>query len=294
VNGLPYGTMIETTNGTPNGLAAPGQGGGINGTNGSGSGGLLDRTRNYLGNLLSDNGPAPVDTSALGLAQAAAQGTQNQAQIERAKFQYNPTQAPTAGDIRLNMSAIDPLRAQQQQAISMLQSAANGSTPSAAELQQQQAGNRAAAQQFGMASALQGGLSPGAALRQASEGAANLQADTANNNAQLRAQEMAGARGQLVQGLAGVRGQEQDLSGQNAGLAQQTNLANLNSQITTTGQNQDWQKALLGQQENALNAQTQGATGLANANAQAAAAANQYNSGYIQQAKQFGSKLLGL
>jgi hypothetical protein len=272
-------------------------------------GATMAKVGDYLHNLASDPGPSMPDNSPLMSVGAQARGTSNRLAAERGDFSRNPGAAPAAtptapsGLVQLNAGQIDPVRQQQQQAIAQLQAAAAGQTPSAAELQSQQQGNRAAAQQFGMASALQGGLSPGAALRQASEGAAGVQADVANQGAVLRANEMAGARGQLVQGLAGVRGQEQDLAGTNAGLAQQTNLANaglqqqtnlanLNSQLTTTGQNQDWQKALLAGelQSNQTGASAAGA--LADANAKNAAAANQYNSSYVQQGKQLFNKLI--
>lgn len=238
---------------------------------------------NYLhGVVNSIPGPAATDNSSLGQAQSSALASQAQFDAARRKLAMNPAAAPTAaGAPQLVSNSLDPNRAQQQTSVNMLQQAAQGNVPSAAMLQQQQAGDRAASQQFGMAAALQGGMSPGNALRQASEGASQLQATTANNNAVLRAQEMATARQGFNSAAQGQRGQEQDLAGQNAGLIQQGNLANLNSQLTTTGQNQAMQQSLLGAQTQALGYQTQGAGSLADANAKTAAATNAYNSSYV-------------
>jgi len=239
-----------------------------------------------VGSLSNDPGPAMADNTPL-VNTINSQGyLANTLGQERRQAGMNPMAAPSTAYTPLYTGNIDPVRQQQQQALSQLQAAANGQAPSAAELQAQQQASRAASQQFGQAAALQGGLSPGAALAMASNGAAQTQADVANQNAVLRANEMANARQQLVQGLSGVRGQEQDLAGQNAGLQQQSALANLNSQLTTTGQNQDWQKALLSGQLQSSQNQGTTAGALASANANAAASANAYNSSYIQQGKQ--------
>lgn len=137
---------------------------------------------------------------------------------------------------------------QQQQALVNLQQAAQGQVPSAAQLQAQQQATQGAANQFGIASALQGGMSGGNALRNAQEGAANLQANVANQNAVLRAQEMAQARDQYASAVGQARGQDQD-----------------------------WQKALLGGQLQSNQTNATAAGSLATANATGAASQNAYN-----------------
>jgi hypothetical protein len=189
-------------------------------------------------------GPAQADTSGLNTAQAIAQQTGSNLGNERAT--YTPSISPQ----------------QQQQALGMLQQAAQGNAPSAAQLQAQQQATQGAANQFGIASALQGGMSGGNALRNAQEGAANLQANVANQNAVLRAQEMAQARGQYSGAIDQARGQDID-----------------------------WQKALLGGQlqSNQTNATAAGA--LANANSQQAAATNAYNASPYGMVGNIGKKI---
>jgi len=223
-------------------------------------------------------GPTPTDYSPLQQATDTAAINRAQMVAQQQAALANPHAAPTTGGApQLVSRDLDSIRNNQNSAIQQLQQAANGNVPSAAQLQSQQQTDRAAAQQFGMASALQGGMSPGNALRQASEGAASLQADQVNNGAVNRANEMANARQQLVSGIAGQRGQEQDLAGQNAGLIQQSNLANLNANLTTQGQNLQNNQALLGDVNQATGTQVSGAGALADANAKTAAATNAYN-----------------
>jgi hypothetical protein len=136
--------------------------------------------------------------------------------------------------------------------IANMYAASQGNVPSAADLQLQRQSDQNAAQQFGLAAALQGRNS-GDALRQASQGAVATQAQT---NAQLgiqRAQEQATARDQLAQALATQRGQD---------LGYQGNL--LSAQI------------------GALNAGTNAASAYGNAAATQAGAQNQYKGSLLQ------------
>lgn len=88
-----------------------------------------------------------------------------------------------------------------------LEAAAQGKTPSAAEAQMRQAMGRATNQQFALARSTPG-LAPGAALRQASIGAAAASQDIAGQAAALRAQEQAQARGQLANYSLGQQQQQ--------------------------------------------------------------------------------------
>jgi hypothetical protein len=152
--------------------------------------------------------------------------------------------SPNGQLVQINPQYIDPLRQQQQGAIDMLRQAALGQAPSAAEIQGQNMANRAAAQQFGMASAL-GGRSPGAALNTALNGAAGIQGNEIANAMANRAQEQANARQQLVQGLQGVRGQEQDLGSTNANLNLNQQQMLLAAQLKEQGYSADMIKSIL-------------------------------------------------
>lgn len=180
-------------------------------------------------------------------------------------------------------SPLSDARSQQNAALDMIRSAALGQQPSAAEIAGRAAASRAAAQQFGQASALQGGLSPGAALRMASEGSQNILSQNANDMAALRAGEMERARGALVQGLGGLRGQEQDISTLDAQLRQQAALANQKAGLDQQTINQDWLKALLAGELQSQGQGVQSAVGLSDANARQAAADNAFKGTIISQ-----------
>ena len=208
-----------------------GQSGGMVQTYGTGGKALAD-AKGYASGLVNAAfpGPATVDTSGLQQAQTTAFQTGNNLANERQD--YRPSVNPQ----------------QQAQALYNLQAAAQGNVPSAAQLQAQQQAQQAAANQFGIAAALQGGMSGGNALRNAQEGAANLQANVINQGAVNRANEMAQARQQYASAIDQARGQDID-----------------------------WQKALLGGQLQSNQAGATAAGANANANAQAAAATNAYN-----------------
>lgn len=197
-----------------------------------------------IGNALT---PAQADLSGVKAAQDRAFGTQDQLAAERAGY----------GGY-FNQGNDTSLAAQQQSNINDLAAAAAGRVASPAELQLQQQAARNAANQYGLAAALQG-RSPGAALRQASMGSVATQADTNTQAAIMRAKEQADARNQLITALQSARGQGQNLL--------QTDM--------------DWRKALLSGQLGALGAGTTAAGNAANASAQNAAAQNAYKGSLI-------------
>jgi hypothetical protein len=140
----------------------------------------------------------------------------NQANIEAGNVAQNralmPTMAPTtvaapqqvasqnvavqqAGFAGRQMGAPLAGRSAQEQALSMAQAAAEGKTPSVAEMQQKKSFEEALAQQYAMAASQ--GANPMAA-RQAAMNTATLQQQAAQSAAQLRSQEQAQARGELA------------------------------------------------------------------------------------------------
>jgi len=139
---------------------------------------------------------------------------------------------------------IDAARRLQFQNLTGLQDAATGNVPSAAEIQGRNMAARAGAQQFGLAAALQGGHSPGSVLRRAQMGAQDVAAKAREDAGALRAQEQATARQQLTGALAGIRGNEQDLSTAQAQLNQQDRHDLLMAQLQAQGYSLDAAKAI--------------------------------------------------
>lgn len=202
---------------------------------------------NAIKDALSPLAPAQADLSGVKKAQEDAFGLQQALGAERAGYTgaYDPTQRAQ-------------LYTQQQQNIAGLTAQANGTAPSAAELQLRAAAARGEAGQYGLAAALQG-RNTGAALRSARIGSANILGQENEQAAALRAQEQARAQSELAQALSGMQAL-------NAGYRAQD--------IGEKGN-------LLGAQTGALGAEVGAATGAANASTAAAGAKNQLYGGLI-------------
>lgn len=119
----------------------------------------------------------------------------------------------------------DEIRRLQLGSIQGLQGAIDGTDPSVAAIMLRQATDRNAANQFALAASASGQNS-GNALRQAQINAAELNQQAIGQQALLRAQEIATARGQMVGALQGTRESDIGLAGQQANLTQQIKLAN--------------------------------------------------------------------
>jgi hypothetical protein len=98
-------------------------------------------------------------------------------------------------------------RGQQQDMLQMLQASANGTGPSAAQLQMQSGLAQALRNQNAMA-ASQSSMNPALAYRMAAEQGRVLQNDVTANMGALRAQEQATAQGLYAQATQGARGQD--------------------------------------------------------------------------------------
>lgn len=189
-----------------------------------------DAASKLLNGLAAAAGPgAPIDTSS-----ADSETARANALADALGGQAGAAGAQADTDRGLGAQT----RAQQQDSITGLTAAANGTAPSAAELQLKQQADIDASRQYGLAAALQGN-NPNAALRQASLGAATIAGTTNENAAINRANEQATARGQLATTLANVRAGDQGAT--NTDVGQQNNLtgAQVSSQgqgVTSTGQ----------------------------------------------------------
>lgn len=140
---------------------------------------------------------------------------------------------------------IDPVRQRQLDALDLLTSAAKGDQPSAADLASKAAADRAAAQQYGQAAALQGGMSAGGALRMASEGSASILGQNAADRLAGHAKETADARNSLVQGLGGLRTQENTLATDQARMDLDAQINNAKLQLESRGLDQQMVHDLL-------------------------------------------------
>lgn len=137
------------------------------------------------------------------------------------------TMGPTAqaGQVGINMSPQDQFRAQQMALGNQLALQAAGQGPSAAQAQLQAGSEQNLANALAQAATYRGG-NAAAGFRQAAMQRAQITQGTANQAAQLRAQEQLSAQQQLGGVLAQGRATDADLATQQAGLTQQTNLAN--------------------------------------------------------------------
>ncbi len=99
-------------------------------------------------------------------------------------------------------------RGSQADALNMMQGAANGNTPSFAEIQQRQGMDNAMGSQLAMAAGARGASGLAQANYNAAGNVAGLQRQAATQGSELRAQEMANARGAYGQMATGMRGQD--------------------------------------------------------------------------------------
>lgn len=132
------------------------------------------------------------------------------------------TQAQAA---RIDTSAADQTRTDQRWLTDELQAAVRGERPSVAQLQLRDNLGAISAQQQSLAAAAPVSQM-GAARRRAAREIARAGVNTNAQAAQLRAQEIAAARGQLGGVVRDTRDQDIGLATTGAGLQQQTNLAN--------------------------------------------------------------------
>lgn len=117
------------------------------------------------------------------------------------------------------------MRSRQLAVLQQLEDAAAGRAPSVAQLMLQRQTEENIAQQRGLAAQARG-TQVGLASMNAATNVGFLNQRAALDQALLRAQEMSTARGQLGQATDSVRGQDIGLETSQAGLAQQTALAN--------------------------------------------------------------------
>lgn len=242
---------------------------------------VLDAAGNLVSGIGGALSPDKADSSGLNAVRDKALGTQDALTGRLQTLEQNPTVAPQSQLVQLDQTQIDPLRGRQTGALDLLTDAATGRVPSAAEILGRDQANRAAAQAYGSAAALQGGSSSGGALRQALDAGTQLVGDANTQLMAARAKEMSDARGQLVQGIGAARGQESADATTNANLDQNKNLANTQAAVTTHGQDVSEKGDLISGQNTALGIGASTEKAKVDADTANAASANAYKGAIV-------------
>lgn len=205
----------------------------------------------------------------------AAQNGASYNQMYSGNTNLGPTAYSQAATINQGMSNQD--RGLQMQNINALQTQAAGGGPSVAAQQAQASSQAAIAGQMAAAASQRGSSNSALGLRAAQNSAAANQQATAQTAVQGRMQEQLNAQQQLGNVIANQQGQDIGLATNQAGLQQQTALANQSaanqmnlSQAQLSQQNNQFNAgqglnyAQLGVQQGEQNAQLQEQTNLAN------------------------------
>lgn len=167
------------------------------------------------------------------------QGNLAQGAIGAGQRQAPTMQAAVVGPAaQVDASQQGEFRGQQSALAQALMAQANGQGPSLAQNHLRQATDRSLAQALALG-ASQRGAGAGSALRNIANQQSAISGQAAADSANLALTEQMGARNQLGQVLAGARGQDLALAGQNAQLASQTQLAQAGFTQDAAGRNQD-------------------------------------------------------
>ncbi|MEP6652757.1 MAG: hypothetical protein ABJA82_05335, partial [Myxococcales bacterium] len=143
-----------------------------------------------------------------------------------------PVIAERANATTLDQQQQAEFRQNQQTLLGYLNGAIDGTAPSVAKLQLDEATQRNEANQLGLASAASRGGNSALAMRTAANNIGMINQKAAADAALLRAQEIATARGQYGDVANSGRTTDVSIAGQNAGL--QTGVSQSNAQLGTT------------------------------------------------------------
>jgi len=215
---------------------------------------------NDAGNLASSTGQGYAGTDAYQGQSAAAIGQANQAYmgnlgayygsgLQALGSQYGGQLAALGGHpLAQNSSTAGTAAAigQNQQALAMLQASANGTGPSAAQAQLRAGLDQNIAAQQAQLASTRGGQLANAGL-QASNVEAGLYQQTANQAAQLRAQEQQAAQAQYLAGTVGALGQANQAAQYQAQLNQGQQQFNQGFGLSALGAGANFNLGALGQ-----------------------------------------------
>lgn len=175
-----------------------------------------------LGAALAARGQRAAPQMAAGTGQIAAPTPIQAAQMQAAQMQgAGPMQVASMGPAAVvGNDATRAAFTQEQGGIGLLQDAAMGNAPSAAQMQMQRGLEQAQRQQMGAVNA-GGGFNP-LAMRAALQNGSAMSADVNQQSGILRAQEMAQGRGAYADALARARGMTLQEATTDAGFRQDT------------------------------------------------------------------------
>lgn len=179
-----------------------------------------------LGGLFSGGGHGDIDAAAFNDPNRAANLQMIQARQNQLQMQGTPLAAGTT----INTGDSDQLRAQQMALINAQQARVAGTAPSVAQIQLQRGADHNMANIAAQAASARGGVNTGLLARNVLNAQATTGQQNASDMALLRAQEQTSAEGALAGNLNGTRGQDLSLATNQAGLTQQTALANAAAQ----------------------------------------------------------------
>lgn len=162
-------------------------------------------------------GETPIASAAtVGQAERAAAAGTAQVPVHEAARLNQATVIDRPDTLRVAAAGDSAARGVQTQMLDLMLRAAEGGAPSAAEIQMRRGMDAAIAAQRGMAASARG-RNAWLAMHQAMNNAADIQQQVARNTAELRANEMAQARGALASAAEGVRAGDIGMSQFNAG-----------------------------------------------------------------------------
>ena len=194
--------------------------------------------------------------------------------------QYGKTATDAQGrqGVQLGTGQMDQSRGQQEDALNNLRGAANGTAPSVAQGQMQQGLNSSILAQGSAAASARGPAAMGAAQYGAAANSAAQSQAAVGQAANLRASEMAQARGEYMGAASGIRGQDFQQSATQAQLEAQQRAQNDQMQLGMTGDQIAVNNAQLGAQMQGQAQQSANDLGAQGLNLKAAQGADDQNS----------------
>lgn len=173
--------------------------------------------------LINPKAVQQVGSQSVGPGQSIAMDTSG---VQRAQVGTGAT-AQTA---QMDMTQQEQQRQAQLDLGQQLAAQASGEAPSVAAMQAKQQGDRALAAQLALQAGQSGSAVP-LAMRTAAQQQAGIGAEIANQSAILRLQEQQAAQKAAGELATNVRGQDINVASTQAGMEQQTNIANLQAQV---------------------------------------------------------------
>lgn len=219
--------------------------------------GIWSGVKDFFMGKPAEQAPGQFDPSAFGLGSMDFLRQQFQSGAAGAQGRG----APMAGQVQINQGPQGEVRGREMALADQLTGVSTGQQMGAGEL----AVRRQMAQALAGTQAAQRmarGSNAAIGARAAARAAGDMGVNAAGMSAQQALADQAAARGQLGGLLGGIRGADLGLATSQAGLEQQTNLANQGASLQQRGMNDALQLGMLGGLTDAERAQMQGQMGL--------------------------------